>query len=112
VITDKERVMDRSKEYYQSKLNDPRQHSEESDSEDQCTDEIQEDIKEPTYLEVRDVILKFKKHEAPGIDGVTADIIQKAGPALWRRIHTLIKEIRNKEQMPPHWSVGIICPIY
>jgi hypothetical protein len=24
----------------------------------------------------------------------------------------LLKEIWNKEQMPPDWSSGIICPIY
>jgi hypothetical protein len=34
VITDKERVMDRWKEYYQCKLNHPRHHSEECDSEE------------------------------------------------------------------------------
>jgi hypothetical protein len=40
------------------------------------------EITEPIYLEVRNVILKFKHQKAPGIDGVTAEILQKVSPLL------------------------------
>ena len=60
MITCKESVMDRCKKYYQCKLRNSRQHSEECDGKDQCMDEIQEDIKEQTHLEVGGVILNFK----------------------------------------------------
>jgi len=46
------------------------------------------EISETTYLNVRDIILKFKHQKAPGTDGITADILQEVGPALWRRIHS------------------------
>ena len=45
---------------------------------------------EPIYLEVRD-ILNFKNQKAPGIDGIMTEILQKVGPALWRKIYGLIK---------------------
>jgi len=35
---------------------------------------------EPIYLEARDIILKSKHKTAPGIDGITAEILQKVGP--------------------------------
>jgi hypothetical protein len=51
------------------------------------------EIIEPTYLEARDKILKSKHQTAPGIYGITAEILQKVGPNLWRRIHSLILKI-------------------
>ena len=44
-------------------------------------------------LEVRDIILNFKNQKAPVIDGIMTDILQKVGPALWRKIHGLIKVV-------------------
>jgi hypothetical protein len=33
------------------------------------------EISEPTYLEVRYIILKFKHQRVPGIDGIMTDIL-------------------------------------
>jgi hypothetical protein len=49
------------------------------------------EIIEQTYLEARDKILKSKHPSTPRIDRITAEILQKVGPDLWRRIHSLIK---------------------
>jgi hypothetical protein len=50
---------------------------------------MEKEISETTYLNVRDIIiLKFKHQKAPGTDEITADIIKKVGPALWRRINS------------------------
>jgi hypothetical protein len=38
------------------------------------------EISEPTYLDVRYIILKFKHQTAPGIDGKMTEILQKVGP--------------------------------
>ena len=43
----------------------------------------------PTYVEVRDIILKATHQIAPGTGGITAEMLQKLGPALWRKIHGL-----------------------
>jgi hypothetical protein len=37
---------------------------------------------EPTYVEVRDIILKATHQIALGTVGITAEILQKLGPAL------------------------------
>jgi hypothetical protein len=39
------------------------------------------EISEPTYLELRDIILKFKHQKAPAIYGTMAEILQKVSPA-------------------------------
>jgi len=39
------------------------------------------EISEPTYLELRDIILKFKQQKAPAIYGTTAQILQQVSPA-------------------------------
>jgi len=44
-------------------------------------------------LETRNIILNFKNQKALGIDGIMTEILQKVGPALWRKIHGLIKTI-------------------
>jgi len=41
-----------------------------------------------------------------------AQIVQEMDLALWRRIHSLIKIIWNKEEIPIDWKIGIVCPIY
>jgi len=51
------------------------------------------EISEPTYLEIEDVILKFKLQKALGVDGIIVEILRKVGPAVWRRIHSVIKII-------------------
>jgi hypothetical protein len=43
---------------------------------------VEKEISETIYLNVRDIILKFKHQNTPGTDEITADIIQKVGPAL------------------------------
>jgi len=60
-----------------------------------------------SYLEVRNTILKFKHQKAPWIHGITAEILQKVGPALSRRIYGLIKIILNEEEIPVDWKMGI-----
>ena len=36
------------------------------------SDETDEEIEDPTYIEVRKITDKFKQHNAPGIDGTTS----------------------------------------
>jgi len=50
--------------------------------------------------------------KAPEADGIMAQILQEVDPALWRRIHSLIKIIWRNEEIPTDWKMGIVCPIY
>lgn len=66
------------------------------------------EISEPTYEEVRYKLTP----KAPGTDGIMAQISQEMDPALWKRIHSLIKIIWNKDEIPIDWKMGNVCPIY
>jgi hypothetical protein len=74
-------------------------------------DELDKEIKDPTYIEVRKMIGTFKKHKTPVIDGITTELIHKAGPTLWNRIYILIKQERKKK-MPTDCRTGLIFPIH
>ena len=41
------------------------------------------------------IVYKFRKNKAPGIDGITTELIDKAGPTLWNRM---------EEKMPTDWK--------
>jgi len=66
------------------------------------------EISETTYVEVRYKLTP----KAPGTEGIMPQILQKVDPALWRRIHSLIKIIWNKEEILIDWKMGIVRPIY
>jgi hypothetical protein len=70
------------------------------------------EITEPIYLEVRNIMLKFKHQKAPGIDGVTAEILQKVSPPLRRCIHSLNKTMWNKDKIQAEGKMGIVCSIH
>jgi hypothetical protein len=70
------------------------------------------EVSEQTYLEVRDIILKFKHQRAPVTDGITAEILRNVCPALWRRIRSLVEIMRNEEQIRLERKMGIECEMY
>jgi hypothetical protein len=50
-------------------------------------------------VEVTDTIMKATHQNPPGKGGITAEILQKMGAALWRKIHGLrLYGIRKKYQ--------------
>jgi hypothetical protein len=46
-----------------------------------------------------------------GINGIRSEILQKVGPASWRKIQHLIKIMWYKEDIPVSWKMRIICLI-
>ena len=67
--------------YFEGKLTDQGKLNTELYMEEDDFNVMIKEISEPTYLEVRDIILKFKHQKAPGIHGITAEILHKVGPA-------------------------------
>jgi hypothetical protein len=41
-----------------------------------------------------------------------AQILHQVVPALWRRIHSLMKMTWNKEETLIDWKMEIVCPLY
>jgi hypothetical protein len=99
LLSEKKKVLDRWKEYFQGKLSNQGQLNTEFDLEEVDFNVTNQEITEPIYLEVRNIILKFKHQKAPGIDGVTAEILQKVSPLLWRCIHSLNKTMWNNDEI-------------
>jgi hypothetical protein len=54
----------------------------------------------------------MKNSRAPGEDLITAELIKHGDSMLQRRIHRLIEEVWETEQMPQAWSTALICPIH
>ena len=69
-------------------------------------------VSEATYLEVRDIILKFKHQKPPVVVGITAEILRNVSSFLWRRLLGLVEIMRSKEEMPLERTMGIECGIY
>jgi hypothetical protein len=69
-------------------------------------------IPEPSSSEVETASEKLKRYKSPGVDQITAELIEAGGNALRSEIHKLIKCIWNKEELPQQWNESIIVPIY
>ena len=68
-------------------------------------------LNDPTYNEVKNIIIKLKSHRSPGPDSVPAELLKNGGSLLKSRIFKLILKIWKKEEMPKDWSEGIIYPL-
>jgi hypothetical protein len=62
------------------------------------SDEREEQTDDPTYTDVRKQLANSKKHKASGIDGITTELIHKAGLITWNRIYKLIKQVHKEEE--------------
>ena len=76
LLSEKKKVRDRLQEYFQGQLSDQGQINIEFDMEGVDFNVTNKEISEPTYLEVRCILLKFKHQIAPGIDGKMTDFTE------------------------------------
>jgi hypothetical protein len=51
---------------------------------------------------------KIKRHKAPGIDLIPAELIKSRGRTIRCEIHKLINSVWNKEDFPEEWKESII----
>jgi hypothetical protein len=69
-------------------------------------------VPEPSSSEVEIANEKLKRYKSPGIDQITAELIQAGENTLRSEIHKLINCIWNKQEFPEQWNKSIIIPIY
>jgi hypothetical protein len=69
-------------------------------------------LPEPRASEVEVAIGKLKTCKSLGVDQIPAKLIQAGGKTLHLEIHTLIKLIWNKEELPHQWKESIVVPIH
>jgi hypothetical protein len=57
-------------------------------------------------------VQKLKKHKAPGMDNIPADLFKYGGNEIIKHLHTITKKNWLKEKMPTDWNLSIICPTH
>ena len=65
-----------------------------------------------TFVETELAIEELKNHISPGIDQIPAELIKAQGRTICYKIHKLIIDICNKEELPEEWKQSIIVHIY
>ena len=77
-------------------------------------EEANEAIEEtaPTELEVMLTIGKLKNRKAAGYDEMFAEYLKRGGDTLTRKVHELIVNIWNSEEIPEDWKKSIIVPLF
>jgi hypothetical protein len=69
-------------------------------------------VPEPSDSEVEVAIGKLKRYKSPGVDQISAALIQAGGESLCSKIQKLIKLIRNEEGLPHLWKESVDVPIH
>jgi hypothetical protein len=110
----KDQILNRWKDYYNSLLN----KGEDGSSDAQKTrpkrpySHQSTEISAPTYNEICFIINNLKNGKAGGTDNILPEIIKYGGRTLKQRIHKLLLKIWEDEQLPSQWNEGIICPVH
>jgi len=60
--------------------------------------------------EVRSALRSLKKGKAPGIDGISAELLQAGDEHIVTALHPLFNAVQEQEQIPEDWGKTIITP--
>ena len=111
VLSDKEEIKQRWKEYYEDLYNAPR------DIDRTVLEEIPPNInpdEEPdiTRSEVKAAVRKLKNRKAAGPDGLPGELLKHGGEPVIDFLHKLINEIWRTNNIPEEWGKALISNIY
>jgi len=115
VITQKNHILNRWKDYFCTILNLNIDDSFSNHRIQPTTSDNQTDVEisPPSYNEVCSIIDKLKRNKAGGTDNIIPELIKQGGRTLKQRVYKLILMIWEKEQCPTNGRKdGIICPLY
>lgn len=100
------------KEYFEELLNG------ENPSENTTTTErtetyqhVQPQVELPSLQEVSKAAQELKNNKVPGQDSICAEVLKVGGEIIGRKLHKLILEIWNKEEMPDEWNEAVVIPL-
>jgi hypothetical protein len=68
--------------------------------------------KPPSLQEVEEAICRMRCGKAPGIDGVTADVLKAGGTGLAQRLHHLFVDVWEDEDSVDDWSTAILIRLF
>ena len=107
VLTDREKIKERWREYYTTLLNKENQRDELED-----TLPVDSLIEELTRKEIKDAIKAMKKGKAAGCPGVSADMIKLLEESGVDTMVDIIGTVWEEEEMPEDWKQSEIVSIY
>jgi len=85
----------------------PRQDLSESLADDQ-----DQACSEPSRAEVHAAVQRLKNGKAPGLCGITAEMLKASGVHGTQWLTNVMKHVWNSGVITPDWRKGIILPIY
>lgn len=109
IVIEKSKVLDIWKDYFQDLLNG------EEDTEGFSSPtylNVQPNIEDPTVEEIQEIIKTMKNNKAPGEDGICAEILKAGGIELAKKLHKIILQVWEREDIPEDWRNAIIIPIH
>jgi len=102
IITEKSDILNRWKDHFHELLNSMGQDKGPSIMQDYK--DTNEEDSAPTVEEVEVAVQKLKNYKAPGTDNIPAELFIYGGNELVKHLHTIIKDIWQKEKMPTECS--------
>jgi hypothetical protein len=69
-------------------------------------------VPEQSTFEFEMAIERLKRHNSPGFDQISAELIKAGGRTIRSEIHKIINSIWNREELPEDWKESIIVAIY
>ena len=73
--------------------------------------DIEIDLDPPTLQEVKAAIKSMKNDKAPGVDGVTAEMLKIDEEETPRLLTEIFEQIWNSEELPESWKIGLIVKL-
>ena len=112
LITDKEKILERWAEHFDSILSHPSIINDEAiDQLPQAPfDEMQDAV--PNFEEIQKVIYLLTSGKAPGTDSIPGDVYKEGGTALTEKLHQLFQLIWQHETVPQDFKDASIIYLY
>ena len=110
MLANKEDVLDRWREHFDTLLNEGLVEAETLSQ--GFPDNDGEPVLAPTRQETIDAINSLKNNKSPGSDSIPAELFKSGGEELIDFLHEIILQIWNEEILPEEWLVGLLCPLH
>jgi hypothetical protein len=110
VLTTKNQVLARWKEYFEEHLNEGSESEQPTRSVDLRDNGV--DIDLPSREEIEGALKYLKNNKAAGADSIAAALLKNGGPNLVDALHQLIQQAWTGETLPRSWTEGVLCPVF
>jgi len=105
LITEEKQIVNHFKEYFNQLLNQP---VVEGDNKTIHFYTAEPTIEKPQQEEINNL----KDNKAPGENNIVAELLNKGGTSIRRKLKEMISIIWDTEIFPEDWSTAVICPFF